>query len=499
MTAGKARLAPPAWNGTTRRGLPPAFLLAFALGCSTSGPVQPNFVVVLCDNLGYGDTEPFGSEIHRTPNLTRMAAEGRKLTHFYASAGVCTPSRASFMTGCYAQRVGLHHTPRDGLVLRPVSPYGLNSDETTIAEVLRDGGYATALIGKWHLGDQPEFLPTRHGFDSYFGIPYSDDMTEDRGRNQSRFDGQLWPPLPLMENERVIEAPVDRNLLTKRYTERALAFIAENSARPFFLFLSHAMPGSERLPFASKAFRGKSRNGPWGDAVEELDWSTGLILDRLEELGLAKRTLVLWTSDNGAPLAREAGSLARGSNRPLYGRGYTTAEGGFRVPAIAWWPGNIPGGTATEELMSLIDMLPTLASLAGLEPPAGSVIDGLDVSDALLARGSGRSPRSELLYFDQDELHAVRSGPWKLFLPLQAPSSRHPRFGPEDPGRPLLFNVVEDPGSAHDLSGQRPETVSQLTAIADRARADLGDRGRRGAGQRSPGTVDAPRPAILNP
>lgn len=481
------------------RGLLLALPLVFGLGCSGEVDRPPNFIILLCDNLGYGDIEPFGSRLHRTPNLNRMAREGRKLTHFYASAGVCTPSRASLMTGCYAQRVGLHRTPRDLHVLRPVSPYGLSAEETTLAEVLRDRGYATSIIGKWHLGDQAEFLPTRHGFDSYFGIPYSDDMTQERGSNQSRFEGHLWPPLPLMEDERVIEAPVDRNLLTKRYTERALDYIDANQDRPFFLLLSHAMPGSERVPFASDEFRGKSQNGLWGDAVEELDWSTGQILDKLSETGLDERTLVVWTSDNGAPLAADASSLTRGSNLPLYGRGYTTAEGGFRVPAIAWWPGTIAAGSVSEELITLIDILPTLAAQSGAALPEGRRIDGLDVSDALLGHGSEKSPRRELLYYHQDELHAVRAGAWKLFVPLQAPNARHPHFSSEDSGRALLFDLYSDPSSSTNVADDRPEIVRELTAIAERARAELGDRGLRGSGQRPPGKVDAPQPATLHP
>ena len=480
------------------RTLLSALLLSAVAGCTGITEEPPNLIVILCDNLGYGDTEPFGSTLHVTPNLNRMASEGRKLTHFYASAGVCTPSRASLMTGCYAQRVGLHTTPRDGQVLRPVSPYGINPDETTIAELLSGGGYATAIIGKWHLGDQPEFLPTRHGFDSYFGIPYSDDMTQERGRAQTRFEGDRWPPLPLMENEEVIEAPVDRNLLTRRYTERALDFIEANRDRPFFLLLSQAMPGSERVPFASEGFRGRSRNGAWGDAVEELDWSTGQVLDKVLASGIETRTLVLWTSDNGAPLATDASSPSRGSNLPLHGRGYTTAEGAFRVPALAWWPGTIPAGTVSDELMSMIDLLPTFAAMARQTLPMDRVIDGLDVRNALLGSGSARSPRQDLYYYQQDELQAVRVGPWKLFVPLDEPSRRHPHFGATDSGRPMLFNVVEDPASEIDLASSRPELVAQLLEVADRARSELGDRDRSGSGQRPPGRVDIPRPPILN-
>ena len=307
---------------------------------------KPNFIVVYCDNLWYGDIEPFGSTLHRTPNLNRMAKEGRKFTHFCVTAGVCTPSRASIMTGCYAQRVGMHLNPRDGWVLRPVSPYGLHPDEVTVAEVLKEQGYATAIVGKWHLGDQPEFLPTRQAFDWFFGVPYSDDMTE-RVWDQ---DGSKCPPLPLMENETVIQAPCDRNGLTKRYTERAMQWIAEHKDEPFFLYFPQAMPGSTSTPFSSEAFKGKSKNGPWGDAIEELDWSMGVILDQLNELGIAENTLVIWTSDNGAPINRDLNNLSRGSNRPLHGRGYTTSEGAFRVPTIVWQPGQVPADTTCDEL-----------------------------------------------------------------------------------------------------------------------------------------------------
>ena len=474
---------------------------AVLLAASMPAPAQarpPNIVLLLADNLGYGDIEPFGSQHHRTPSLNRMARHGRKLTHFYASAGVCTPSRASLMTGCYAQRIGLHTNPRDGLVLRPISPYGLHADEVTIAELLRSAGYATAIIGKWHLGDQPEFLPTRHGFDSYLGIPYSDDMTRQLGvRNRQRFDGDEWPPLPLLRDESVIEAPVDRNLLTKRYTEEALRYIDEHADRPFFLYLAHAMPGSTASPFASEAFRGKSSNGPWGDSVEELDWSTGQILDKLVRTGLSATTLVLWTSDNGAPLAPDPSSPARGSNLPLHGRGYTTSEGGFRVPAIAWWPGTIPADTQSAELMSMLDMLPTLATLAGAEIPNDRDIDGVDVGDALFGRGSARSPRNELYYFREDELQAVRSGRWKLFVPLQDPASRHPHFGAKGSSSPLLFDLEADIGSQQDVASEYPQVVERLMRVAARARAELGDRGVLGSGQRPRGQVTDPQPALL--
>ena len=455
---------------------------------------KPNLILIFCDNLGYGDIEPFGSTVHRTPGLNRMAREGRKFTHFCATAGVCTPSRASLMTGCYAQRVGLHDNPRDGQVLRPVSPYGLNPEEITIAEVLKPLGYKTAIIGKWHLGDQPEFLPTRQGFDSFFGIPYSDDMTQEAGqRLGERLDGKNWPPLPLMENETVIEAPVDRDGLTKRYTERALQFIEQHRDEPFFLYLPQAMPGSTSSPFASARFKGQSRNGPWGDSIEELDWSTGQILDKLVELKLDRNTLVIWTSDNGAPLAADVTSPARGSNLPLFGRGYTTAEGAFRVPMIAWWPGKIPPGTVCEELSTTMDMLPTFARLAGTTEPKDRIIDGHDIRPLLFGDRNAQSPYEAFYYYQTTQLQAVRRGDWKLFLPLKS-FQRHPHFRKGEDAEPLLFNVRTDIGSKNNIAGAHPEIVRELTKLAEEARMDLGDSGQPGQNQRPPGKVADPRP-----
>ena len=473
------------------------FLLAAAPNVEAGPRRPPNFIVIFCDNLGYGDIEPFGSRVHRTPNLVRMAREGRRFTHFCVTAGVCTPSRASLMTGCYAQRVGMHQNPRDGQVLRPVSPYGLNPNEVTIAEVLKSKDYATAIIGKWHLGDQPAFLPTRQGFDSFFGIPYSDDMTEAVGKRiGDRLDGLHWPPLPLMEDERVVQAPADRNLLTQQYTERALDFIERNRSRPFFLYLPQAMPGSTAAPFASPRFQGKSRNGPWGDAVEELDWSTGQILDKLVELDLDEDTLVVWTSDNGAPLARDVTSVSRGSNRPLHGRGYTTAEGAFRVPTIVWWPGHVPAGTVCGELCTTMDLLPTFARFAETSPPVHRVIDGHDIGRLILGDANAVSPYVAFYYYNRSQLQAIRSGPWKLFLPVDD-IARHPHYRSGQKVEPLLFHVVNDIGSTHNVAGAHPEVVRQLLALAQRAREDLGDKDRAGANQRPAGRVKSPSPRRL--
>lgn len=452
---------------------------------------RPNFIIVSCDNLGYGDIEPFGSTLHRTPHLNRMASEGRRLTHFCVTAGVCTPSRASLMTGCYAQRVGLHTNPRDGWVLRPLSPFGLNPSEVTIAEVLQQEGYATAIVGKWHLGDQPEFLPTRHGFDWFFGVPYSDDMTA----RVWQADGSRWPPLPLMENETVIEAPCDRNGLTRRYTKQAMQWIAAHHDRPFFLYLPHAMPGSTRTPFASPQFRGQSDNGPWGDAIEELDWSIGQMLDQLRTLGIAENTLVIWTSDNGAPINADRSDLSRGSNRPLHGRGYSTSEGGFRVPTIAWQPGWVPASSTCDQLATTMDLLPTFAALAGAQVPDN--IDGHDIT-ALLQQDDAPSPYEYFGYYDQDQLQAVRSGRWKLFLPL-ASFDRHPHFKKGRPSQPLLFDLQQDESSTRNVAQQNPQVVARLTGYAQQLREDLGDRGQAGRGQRSPGQVASPTPRVLPP
>lgn len=456
---------------------------------------KPNFILIFCDNLGYGDIEPFGSTVHRTPHLSRMAGEGRKFTHFCVTAGVCTPSRASIMTGCYSQRVGMHDNPRDGHVLRPLSPYGLAASEITIAEALKQQGYATGIFGKWHLGDQAQFLPTRQGFDEFFGIPYSDDMTREVGKRiGERLDGNSWPELPLMKNETVIEAPADRDLLTKRTTEQALQFIDDHQNKPFFVYFPQCMPGSTQAPFASPAFKGKSRNGPWGDSIEEIDWSTGQILDKLKDLKLDQKTLVVWLSDNGAPMSRTMDSPARGTNKPLHGRGYTTSEGAFRSPTIMWWPKTIPANTVCQEFTTTMDFLPTFVSLAG-----GTVkhsIDGHNIRPLMEGQAKAQSPYDAFYYYYRDQLQAIRQGPWKLFVPLES-FVRHPHFRKGESSQPLLFDVVADIGSQQNVAAQNPSVVARLLALAKDARQDLGDAGIQGAGQRGPGRIDgSPRPVV---
>src|SRR5688572_7730421 len=433
---------------------------AFAQPAPAARP--PNILMFFCDNLGYGDIGPYGSTLHRTPNLERFATQARKFTHFYTAANVCTPSRAGLMTGIHPRRLNLHTNTRSGAVLQPGEPIGLNPSETTIAEVLKTAGYTTMLIGKWHLGDQRVFLPTRQGFDEYWGIPYSDDMTPR--------EGQAWPPLPLMRGDTVIEAGVDRNELTRRETAEAIRFITENRARPFFLILSHAMPGSTQAPFASTAFRGKSRNGPHGDAVEELDWSAGEVLAALQRLGLDNDTLVIWTADNSA-VRRQPHS---GSNAPLSGYMNSSAEGGNRVPFLARLPGRIPANTTSDELATMMDLMPTFARLAGTKAPGPDVIDGRDIWPLLAGTSGARTPHEAFYYYHYDQMQAVRSGPWKLFLALD-----RVRAGPGQPPREgkvaaRLYDVVADPGEKNDVAAAHPEIVARLTVLAVKGREHIG-------------------------
>ena len=459
---------------------------AASAGESADSAKLPNFILIVCDNLGYGDVGCFGSKLHRTPHIDRMAAEGMRLTDFYVTSGVCTPSRASIMTGCYPRRVSMHVDEDGRQVLPAVSHKGLDPAEITIAEVLHQRGYATAIIGKWHLGDQLPFLPTRQGFDHYFGIPYSDDMV-------ARENRPTWPPLPLMENERVVEAPPDRNLLTKRYTEKVVHLIEAYKDRPFFIYLPQAMPGSTRAPFASEAFRGKSANGPWGDSVEELDWSTGEVLAALKRLGLDEKTLVIWTNDNGAPRRNPP----QGSNLPLAGWGYTTAEGGMRVPCVVRWPGRVPAGTSSSELCTTMDLLPTFARLAGADVPDDRILDGHDIWPLLSGQPGAKSPYEAFYYYYLEQLQAVRSGRWKLYLPLE---NKWRSFrGDTEKSPAALYDLVADLGETKNLVDQRPDVVRRLTALAEKAREDLGDLNRPGKNQRPAGFVENPTPRVRKP
>ena len=439
---------------------------------------RPNFVVILIDDMGYGDIGPYGSKLNRTPCLDKMAAEGMKLTSFYA-APVCTPSRAQMMTGCYAKRVSLPN------VLPPISRVGLSAAERTVADLLKQQGYATMCVGKWHLGDQPEFLPVRHGFDHYLGLPYSNDM------GGSGKQGDRRPPVPLLRDQRVIEAPVEQDKLVERYTEEAVKFITANKDRPFFLYLPHTAVHVPIHP--GKAFRGKSANGRYGDWVEEVDWSTGRVLETLRKLKLDSSTLVLFTSDNGP--WRSQGKDA-GVAGPLRGGKASTWEGGVREPTIARWPGKIPAGTSCDAMLSEMDVLPTLVKLAGGAVSGDRKIDGLDIWP-LLSGKSKESPHEALFYFKGNRLEAVRSGPWKLAIVRQIESGidKEEKEATAAPFSPKLFNLDTDIGETTDVAAAHAEIVARLQGYVQQMDKDLGVKG-RGPGVRASGIVKQPQPLL---
>jgi arylsulfatase A-like enzyme len=413
-----------------------------------------------------------------TPHLDRLASEGIRLESFYTDP-TCTPSRTMLMTGTYAQRFAMP------TAYFPWDRRGLHPDEVTIAEVLRDAGYATAIVGKWHLGHHPELLPTRQGFDEYFGIPYSNDM----GR-VNPLDLDIYPDLPLFDGERVIELEPDQAELTRRYTERAVDFIRRHRDEPFFLYLAHSMP---HWPIqASAAFLGRSGRGLYGDVIAELDGSVGEVMGALAESGLDERTLVIFASDNGPWLL--FGDQAGSSGGLREGKG-TTFEGGVRVPAIARWPGRIPAGASSSEPIGLIDLLPTVARLAGAPLPSDRVIDGRDVWP-ILSGEPAAAPREAHYFFNQGALEAVRSGRWKLHLPHSYAAVPEPGVMETREIGMALFDLEQDPGEMRDRAASNPEVVERLLELAEQARADLGDRltGRAGSGLRPQGDLDQLRP-----
>lgn len=455
-------------------------------GCATgmlktSAAEKPNFIVIFTDDQGYNDLGCFGSPHIKTPHLDRMAAQGMRFTDFYASAPVCTPSRASLMTGCYAQRVGMAHMPNaqgslepPATVLFPYSKCGLNADEFTVAESLKLCGYATACIGKWHLGHLPPFLPTRHGFDYYYGIPYSNDMV----------------PSPLMRNEEVIEEPAVQETLTERYTEEAVTFIKTNQDCPFFLYLAHNMPHTPL--HVSPRFAGQSAGGLYGDVIECIDWGVGRILETLKEFGLDRHTLVVFTSDNGPWLVKgEDGGFAT----PLRAGKGTTYEGGMRVPCIMRWPGHIPAGTTCSEVATTMDLMPTFTGLAGGSLPHDRVIDGKDIATLMVGAPGARSPHEAFYYYFGRQLHAVRSGDWKLKLetPFRGEDIYRAAFRRDDVTMPpALYNLRTDIGEQKNLMDARQDVVERLMVYIEKAREDLGDSltGAVGTGVRPIGTLE---------
>lgn len=447
---------------------------------------RPNVILIVADDLGYGDLGCYGADDIPTPHIDRLARSGLRLTSFYVSQPVCTASRASLLTGCYANRIGLAGA------LNHTSRVGIHDEECLLSEVFRQSGYATAIFGKWHLGHQPGFLPTRHGFDEFFGIPYSND------------NGPLHPvirnipPLPLYEAERIVATDPDQSQFTRWLTERTVQFIERQGERPFFVYLPHIMP---HVPiFASAGFHGRSARGLYGDVVAELDWSVGEIVRTLERCGLRERTWLWFLSDNGPFLsygdhAGRAGPLREGK--------LTTFEGGVRVPCVLSWPGRLPAGVSSDALVSTLDVLPTLARVIGAELPARP-LDGVDLWPWFSGEQGTRCPRETFYYYSGDELHAVRHGPWKLHLPhdyltvagepgrggkpanygklqplnieqsgIRGIASRH---GYEVRSLPLsLYHLEHDLGERENVADRHPDVVQRMLELAEEARQELGD------------------------
>ncbi len=458
------------WKSLTRYGL---FLLGltwnplglYARGVQSSTE-QPNIVIIFCDDLGYGDLGCYGHPTIATPNLDRMAAEGQKWTQFYVGASVCTPSRAALMTGRLPIRSGLCGNRR---VLFPDSAGGIPASEITIAEALRDLGYETGMVGKWHLGHLEQYLPTNHGFDSYYGIPYSNDMdrTESGPEGRAAFlepQSAYWN-VPLLRDTEIIERPTDQTTITRRYTDKAVQFIESHSkGQPFFLYLAHSMP---HVPlFRSEDFEGRSRRGLFGDVIEEIDHSVGCLLDAIRNAGIEQETVVFFTSDNGPWLTfREQGGSA-GLLRN--GKG-TTWEGGMREPFLAWWPGTIPSGTVVADLGTTMDLFVTSIKLAGGEVPSDRTLDGVDIRPALF--GTGESPRNEVFYYRTTELYAVRSGPYKAHFITEDSYTRHNNKTRHE--TPVLYNVEFDPSETTDIAVDHPKVLEKLKGIAQEHQAKV--------------------------
>ena len=454
----------------------------------------PNVVVVFIDDMGYADIGPFGADGYTTPHLNRMAREGMRFTDFVVSSAVCSASRAALMTGCYHRRVGISGA------LGPAATHGINENEVTLAEICKQRGYATACFGKWHLGHHPKFLPLSHGFDEYFGLPYSNDMWPLHPTAGDRF-----PRLPLLEGNRVINANVlgeDQEQLTTQYTERAVDFITRHRDEPFFLYLPHSMV---HVPlYVSDKFKGKSERGLFGDVVMELDWSVGQILTTLRRLKLTQKTLVIFTSDNGPWLSY--GDRA-GSAAPLREGKGTEFEGGIREPTIMWWPDKIPAGSTCHELGSTIDILPTVAQIIGAKLPPHK-IDGKDIRPLMFGKPMARSPHAAFYcYYRGGQLQAVRDRQWKLHFPHAYRTLAGRAGGAE--GKPVrysqaktgleLYDLKNDIGETTNVADQHPEIVTRLQQLASDARDDLGDRlnKRAGKGIRPAGKLQPGDPRLV--
>jgi len=443
-------------------------LAALALQCFPaicSEPAsRPNIVVIFADDLGYGDLACYGHPTIQTPNLDRMAREGMRFTQFYSAAEVCTPSRAALLTGRLPPRSGMCSSKRR--VLFPGSKGGLPADELTIAELLKTKGYATACIGKWHLGHLPPYLPAKHGFDYYFGIPYSNDMdrvpSAPMGRAAFLAPKTEYWNVPLIRNTEEIERPANQHTVTRRYADEAARFIREHKDQPFFVYLPHTMP---HVPlFASDEFAKTSRRGLFGDVVEELDKAVGTVLQTLRDENLAEKTLVIFTSDNGPWLTQGDQGGSAGLLRD--GKG-STWEGGMREPAIAWRPGTVPAGSICRELASTLDLLPTFCVQAGASAPQDRPLDGYDITAAL---AGGKSPRNEMFYYRAFDLMAVRMGPWKAHFLTQ---TGYGQPQPEKHDPPLLFNLEVDPGENYNVAAKHPEVLAEIAALVEKHKAGM--------------------------
>lgn len=463
-------------------------LLAAAPSIAQDRPI--NIVVIFCDDLGYGDVLDL-AEGYDTPHLDRLASEGMRLTSFYAAQPVCSASRAALLTGCYPNRIGIHGA------LGPNANHGLHEDETTLAEICRGQGYATAIYGKWHLGHRPPFLPTRHGFDEFIGIPYSNDMwpLHPDVTEQQRLRKQGYPDLPMFHNDTVINHEVtvpDQEQFTRYFTERAVQFIEEHAGEPFFVYVPHPMP---HVPiYVSEGWNEPTGAGLYADVVAELDRSVGEIAGAIDRLGLREQTLIVFTSDNGPWLSYGDHAGVTGPLRE--GKG-TTWEGGVRVPCVLRLPGVIPAGTVSDEPVMAIDILPTVCDLIGAPLPE-QPIDGKSILPILLAQEDARSPHEALyFYYHNNNLEAVRAGRWKLYLPHRyrtMQGSTPGGGGLPGPYRHIdmaleLYDLETDLSETNDLAAERPEIVEALMEHVERARQDLGDRltEREGAGRREPG------------
>ncbi|MDX8339771.1 sulfatase [Draconibacterium sp. IB214405] len=455
---------------TSRNVLLWGVLLAIGFACTNTTTQEetkqkPNIILIFADDMGYGDVGVFGHPTIKTPNLDRLAYEGQKWTNFYVAAPVCTPSRAGLMTGRLPIRSGMCSDQHR--VLFPDSKGGLPENEITIASALKKADYSTAMIGKWHLGHLSSFDPNAHGFDYYFGIPYSNDMDQTLPEGVGYYEACANPKVsyfnvPLKRNRETIEQPADQNTITKRYTEEAVNYIAAHKDQPFFLYMAHSMPHVPLFPSAE--FKGKSLRGIYGDVIEEIDWSVGQVIDALKENGLDDNTLVVFTSDNGPWLIFNENG---GSAGLLRGGKGGTYEGGMREPTVFWGPGMVAPGVVTE-LGTTMDLLPTFCKLAGAELPDDRVYDGYDISSVISEKG--KSPRNEVFYYRGQQVYAVRKGAFKAHFITQ------PAYGSEGPTTnetPELYNLNVDPSEKYNIAEQHPDVIEELRELMEEHNATV--------------------------